>query len=215
MAPTGCKRTVSGTISLPCSGYFSPFPHGTGSLSVSQKYLALPDGPGSFNQDFSCPDLLRIPIILLILTCTGLSPSMVWLSRHIPFHINNNITGPSTPTTPKRYRFGLFPVRSPLLRESLLFSFPPGTKMFQFSGLAPRKTWYYDFIIVGCPIRKSTDISDICSSPLLIAACHVLHRLWEPRHSPCALIYFLELILNFTNFFSNTSKNFISSVFKV
>src|SRR5664280_3747837 len=62
--PTGCKRTVSGTISLPCSGYFSPFPHGTGSLSVSQKYLALPDGPGSFNQDFSCPDLLRIPIIL-------------------------------------------------------------------------------------------------------------------------------------------------------
>ena len=140
MAPTGCKRTVSGTISLPCSGYFSPFPHGTGSLSVSQKYLALPDGPGSFNQDFSCPDLLRIPIILLILTCTGLSPPTVLLSRNIPFHINNKITGPSTPNTPKRSRFGLFPVRSPLLRESLLFSFPPGTKMFQFSGFAPRIT---------------------------------------------------------------------------
>ena len=77
MAPTGCKRTVSGTISLPCSGYFSPFPHGTGSLSVSQKYLALPDGPGKFNQDFSCPDLLRIPIITIILKCTGLSPSRV------------------------------------------------------------------------------------------------------------------------------------------
>ena len=76
-APTGCKRTVSGTISLPCSGYFSPFPHGTGSLSVSQKYLALPDGPGSFNQDFSCPDLLRIPVILQIITRTGLSPFIV------------------------------------------------------------------------------------------------------------------------------------------
>ena len=75
--PTGCKRTVSGTISLPCSGYFSPFPHGTGSLSVSQKYLALPDGPGRFSQDFSCPDLLRIPIMSTKLTCTGLSPSMV------------------------------------------------------------------------------------------------------------------------------------------
>ena len=36
MAPTGCKRTVSGTISLPCSGCFSPFPHGTGSLSVTK-----------------------------------------------------------------------------------------------------------------------------------------------------------------------------------
>ena len=28
---------------------------------------------------------------------------------------------------------------------------------------------------------------DICSSPRLIAACHVLHRLLMPRHSPCAL----------------------------
>ena len=27
----------------------------------------------------------------------------------------------------------------------------------------------------------------ICSSPQLIAACHVLHRLLMPRHSPCAL----------------------------
>ena len=31
--------------------------------------------------------------------------------------------------------FGLFRVRSPLLTESLLFSFPPGTEMFQFPGL--------------------------------------------------------------------------------
>jgi hypothetical protein len=50
----------SGSISLPCSGFFSPFPHGTGSLSVSQEYLALPDGTGSFTQDFSGPALLRI-----------------------------------------------------------------------------------------------------------------------------------------------------------
>ena len=33
-------------------------------------------------------------------------------------------------------RFGLFPVRSPLLGESLLFSLPAGTKMFQFPALA-------------------------------------------------------------------------------
>ena len=32
-------------------------------------------------------------------------------------------------------RFGLLRFRSPLLTESLLFSFPPGTKMFQFPGL--------------------------------------------------------------------------------
>ena len=44
-APTACKRMVSGSISLRYSRFFSPFPHGTGSLSVSQEYLALADGP--------------------------------------------------------------------------------------------------------------------------------------------------------------------------
>jgi hypothetical protein len=34
LAPTGRGRTVSGSISLPSPGCFSPFPHGTGSLSV-------------------------------------------------------------------------------------------------------------------------------------------------------------------------------------
>ncbi len=31
----------------------------------------------------------------------------------------------------------------------------------------------------------------ICTYPELIAAYHVLHRLCEPRHPPCALSYFL------------------------
>ena len=62
-APTACKRTVSGTISLSYSEYFSPFPYGTGSLSVIEEYLALPDGAGRFTQDFSGPALLRIPLV--------------------------------------------------------------------------------------------------------------------------------------------------------
>ena len=33
----------------------------------------------------------------------------------------------------------------------------------------------------------------ICKSPKLIAAYHVLLRLWEPRHPPCTLSYFLLL----------------------
>ena len=61
-APTACRRMVSGSLSLPSSGFFSPFPHGTGTLSVSREYLALPDGPGGFAQDYSCPALLRIPL---------------------------------------------------------------------------------------------------------------------------------------------------------
>src|ERR1700757_4515307 len=42
----------------PLRGFFSPFPHGTSTLSVSTEYLALEDGPPSFRQGFSCPALL-------------------------------------------------------------------------------------------------------------------------------------------------------------
>ena len=81
MAPTACKRMVSGSISLSCSEYFSPFPHGTCSLSVSHEYLALPDGPGRFRQDFTCPALLRILLVNKFISNTGLSPSMAVLSK--------------------------------------------------------------------------------------------------------------------------------------
>lgn len=49
---------VSGSISLPLPGFFSPFPHGTSSLSVNQEYLALEDGPPIFKQDTTCLVLL-------------------------------------------------------------------------------------------------------------------------------------------------------------
>ncbi len=57
-APTDCRHPVSGTVSLPSSGFFSPFPHGTGTLSVVEEYLGLEGGPPVFRQDFTCPVLL-------------------------------------------------------------------------------------------------------------------------------------------------------------
>jgi hypothetical protein len=77
-APTACRRTVSGTISLPCSGCFSPFPYGTGSLSVSEEYLALPDGAGRFKQDSSGPALLRVSLVHLNLHLQGFH--LLWLT---------------------------------------------------------------------------------------------------------------------------------------
>ena len=47
-------------LSPSCSECFSPFLHSTGSLSVSQMYLALPDGAGNFKRGVSDPALLRI-----------------------------------------------------------------------------------------------------------------------------------------------------------
>jgi hypothetical protein len=44
--------------------------------------------------------------------------------------------GPTTPEGIASRRFRLVPVRSPLLGESRLISFPPGTEMFQFPGFA-------------------------------------------------------------------------------
>ena len=59
-ALTRCKLTVSGSISLSFSLFFSPFHHCTRSLSVTSEYLALPHGRGGFRQDFTCPALLGI-----------------------------------------------------------------------------------------------------------------------------------------------------------
>src|SRR5580704_4842258 len=58
-APTACRHPVSGTVSLPSSGCFSPFPHGTSALSVTEEYLGLEGGPPMFRQDFTCPALLK------------------------------------------------------------------------------------------------------------------------------------------------------------
>src|SRR6201987_2366789 len=88
-------------------------------------------------------------------------------------------------------RFGLFRFRSPLLPESQLIYFPPGTEMVHFPGFARTLlyiqravTWFYQ---IGFPHSEIPGSKLACSSPGLIAACHVLHRLLAPRHPPYAL----------------------------
>ena len=52
-----------------------------------------------------------------------------------------------------------------------------------------------EYCSAGFPHSEISGSTVICTSPKLIAAYHVLHRLLMPRHSPCALIsltsYFL------------------------
>ena len=79
---------------------------------------------------------------------------------------------------------GLVRVRSPLLAESLLMSFPPGTEMFQFPGFAlPCGST----LAGGFPHSEIRGSKLVRSSPRLIAAYHVLHRLSAPRHPPNTL----------------------------
>ena len=86
----------------------------------------------------------------------------------------------------------IVPVRSPLLGESLLFSFPPGTEMFHFPGFAlsslciqPERTSRSR--VSGLPHSEIHGSKPVSGSPWLIAAVHVLHRLSSPRHPPRAL----------------------------
>src|ERR1700690_647234 len=88
-------------------------------------------------------------------------------------------------------RFGLFRFRSPLLSESHLIYFPPGTEMVHFPGLTCTDlciqsaiTWFYQDRF---PYSEIPGSKPACGSPRLIAACHVLRRLLAPRHPPYAL----------------------------
>ncbi len=87
--------------------------------------------------------------------------------------------------------FRLFRVRSPLLAESLLISFPSGTKMFQFPECASLPYVFRQGFPFrkreGFPIRTFPDQSLLGSSPRLFAACHVLHRSFQPRYPPHTL----------------------------
>ncbi len=95
-APTVCRHPVSGAVSLPSSGCFSPFPHGTGSLSVTEEYLGLEGGPPMFRQDFTCPALLEDQFRF---TCTGLSPALARLSRRFQLCRIDHWPGPRSLAT--------------------------------------------------------------------------------------------------------------------
>jgi hypothetical protein len=99
--PTACRHVVSGALSLPAQGCFSPVPHGTRSLSVTQESLALEGGPPSFTPDTSCRALLRIStsrpltVVYRALTVSG-APSQGTSTGSPP-----TIRGSYNPVAPK------------------------------------------------------------------------------------------------------------------
>ena len=71
--------------------------------------------------------------------------------------------------------------------------------------------WVTGLQPIGLPHSEIIGSIDICSSPMLIAACHVLHRLLEPRHPPYALIYFLRFSVNLFSLHTLLRVNYIPS----
>ena len=109
---------------------------------------------------------------------TGLSPAVGGLS--IPLRELSMMRGPS----------GLLPFRSPLLRESRLISFPPGTEMFQFPGFASARLCIHreDTLARGFPHSDSWQSKALCASCQTFGAWPVLRRRRMPRHPPRAFL---------------------------
>jgi hypothetical protein len=81
------------------------------------------------------PPYLGTPLGQFPVSATGLSPSVARLSRRLAYSelVLNAVPQPRTSFLG---RFSLLRFRSPLLAESLLFSFPRGTEMFHFPRFA-------------------------------------------------------------------------------
>ncbi len=109
---------------------------------------------------------------------------------HLKVGLVTLLTRSYNPSVQARW-FGLFRFRSPLLSESRLIYFPPGTEMVHFPGLARTRLCIQRAVTrvhrVGFPHSDISGSKPACGSPKLFAACHVLHRLLAPRHPPYAL----------------------------
>ena len=170
-----------------------------------------------FHQGFSCLDVLWILTISSFFRIRAFHP--LWID--FPDDSSRNPLRCVSPN-PRMHAlwFGLFPFRSPLLRKSNFLSLPLPTQMFQFRRFPScdyfihhRMTEVYS---AGFPHSEICGSKDICSSPQLIAAYHVFHRLSVPRHPPCALcclIRFHTLVRTLNSFSPSDLKYFFDTCF--
>jgi hypothetical protein len=121
---------------------------------------------------------------------TGLSPSLAGCSKAVLLPLLNPLCSPNPAMHASR--FGLFRVRSPLLTESNVSFSSSGYLDVSVPRVPFHKLWIHLWMTVvhtaGFPHSEISGSKDICSSPKLIAAYHVFHRLSVPRHPPCALL---------------------------
>lgn len=176
---------------------------------------------------------------VLSFSLTGLSPSMAVAFQQLSanssisyfyydlYLVDDNSRDPEY-TTHRGLtciRFRLFPLRSPLLRESLLLSFPRDTKMFQFSPFAsPPYTFRWrcqNSFLAGCPIRISTDLRSLTaprgfsqSTTSFVASwrLNIPHILLLTYHLPRRYFYYPTLdIFSFRRFLFSSRRLLFST----
>ena len=138
----------------------------------------------------------------IVLSLTGLSPSLAGFPKTILLRLLNQFCGPNPGMHASR--FGLFRFRSPLLPESHVVFSSSGYLDVSVHRVPFHSLWIGLWILEVFSSRfPHSEISgsmDICSSPKLFAAYHVFHRLLVPRHPPYALF-------SMTNLFSSTGMD--------
>ena len=197
-APTVCKHTVSGSLSLLYSRFFSPFLHSTRSLSVFEEYLALPDGSGKFRQDFTCPALLRILLGKQRISYTGLSPSLAQLSNWFYYTLLVHIVVLQPRFCRNKIGLGQFQFARHYYGNHFCFLFLRLLRCFSSARQPP--CGCTDFIGTGCPIRKSTD-HKIFASPRGLSQLITSFFASQIQGIPCVpLVTYQSLLYSFYYF---------------
>ena len=150
----------------------------------------MPDGAGGFRQGFSSPALLRIP----------LGPSRLLLQG---FHLVSRTFPGNFEFSPLPTLWSYYPgmpVSTPVWALPLSLATTYGITVV-FSSCryldvsVPCVSLLADLLAEGLPHSDIFGSSVACTYPKLFAACHVLHRLQMPRHSPYTLTLFLPKLV--------------------
>ena len=134
----------------PLPGCFSPFPHGTGTLSVRQVCLDLPHGRGRFTRDSTRPALLgthdRKTASFQVRGWHPLRPGLQACSPGKPFYDSRPVRRNrdtrslnTTNATPDGYHAPMVWSDPLSLATTHGVSLPAGTEMFHFPAYPPQK----------------------------------------------------------------------------
>ena len=169
-------------------GVLFTFPSQYYALSVTEEYLALEGGPSCFPQGFPC-----LVVLWILQPRLNFAYGIFTLSDQISQNCSAIDSSTLCSPQPRGARTTVWALSISLaatLEIEVSFfssgyldvSVPPVPFHTLWIGV-----WILEVCSSGFPHSDISGSMDICSSPKLFAAYHVLHRLSVPRHPPCAL----------------------------
>ena len=130
------------------------------------------------------------PVRCLLISVTGLSPSLAGFPKTVPLSSSSLLTVLNPGML--AHRFGLFPLSLAATQEIDVSFSSSGYLDVSVPRVPSVHLWIQctvtEVCSAGFPHSDIRGSPDICSSPRLFAAYHVFLRLSVPRHPPCALI---------------------------